>query len=115
MKIKIKKHDIELQYCMRMYLKYEERTGHGLTFDNMTSYTNVIELLYCAIAATLEHKKYRKLGLTLTWDEFLDWTDEQNNNKVMNDFNQWLLNVIQSQQDSVSDDEQQSDDTQDPN
>lgn len=100
MKITIKDHEIELQYCMRMYIKYEERTGKSVSFDGMSSYTGITDLMYCAIAATLEHKKYRDLGLTLSYDEFLDWTDDQNGNKLLEEFNKWLLDVVKSQNDT---------------
>lgn len=100
MKIKIQDHEIELQYCMRMYLKYEERAGKSISFEGMTSFTGISELLYCAIAATLEHVKYRDLGLTMTWEEFLDWTDTQNSNKLIEDFNAWLVEINQAQRDS---------------
>lgn len=117
MKIKIKNKEIELQYCMRMYLKYEQRTGKSISFEGMSSYTGIIELLYCAIAATLEHKKYRKLGLSLTWEEFLDWTDEQTQTKLLEEFNHWLVDVMQSQQDSatVNDDTENNETQHDPN
>ena len=114
MKVKIKEHEIELQYCMRMYLKYEERTGKSISFDGMSSFTGITELLYCAISATLEHKKYRNLGLSLTWEEFLDWTDEQNGNKVMDEFNKWLIEVMQAQSDS-SNDKNKKKEKRDPN
>lgn len=114
MKINIKEHEIELQYCMRMYLKYEERTGKSISFDGMTSYTGITELLYCAISATLEHKKYRDLGLSLTWEEFLDWTDDQNGNSVMEQFNKWLIDVMQAQSDS-SDKNKAKKEERDPN
>jgi len=100
MKINIKDHEIELQYCMRMYLKYEQRTGKSISFEGMTSYTGITDLLYCVIAATLEHKKYRDLGITLTYEEFLDWTDEQNGTQLMNDFNKWLVDVMKSNADT---------------
>lgn len=114
MKIQIKDHEIELQYCMRMYLKYEQRTGKSISFDGMTSYTGIMDLLYCAIAATLEHKKYRDLGLSLTYEEFLDWTDDQQGNKILDDFNKWLIDVMAAQADNKPENEEKEG-TVDPN
>lgn len=115
MKINIKDHEIELQYCMRMYIKYEERTGKSVSFDGMSSYTGITDLMYCAIAATLEHKKYRDLGLTLSYEEFLDWTDDQNGNKLLEDFNKWLIDIVKSQNDTKGEVETEDSAEVDPN
>ena len=101
MKIKIKDHEIELQYCQRMYLKYEARTGKSLSFEDLTTFTGISDFLYCIIAATLEHVKYRNLGLTLTWEEFLDWTDTQNPNDILKKFNEWFMEMNRAQNESL--------------
>ena len=114
MKVKIKGKEIELHYGPRMYLKYEERTKKSVSFEGLSSFTGIIELLYCAITGTLEHRKYKDLNITLTWEEFLDWLDDQNPNGIMSEFNEWLMNIMQAQSDSTSKDKEEVEER-DPN
>lgn len=105
MKIKIKDKDLELHYSMRMYILYENITGKSLSFENMSSYTSLIVLFYSAIVATIQRNH---INMTISYDEFMDWLDEQNGATIMKDFSDWftscLTNNISLQDDTVEED-----------
>lgn len=115
MRVNIKGHDIELQYCMRMYIKYEERTKESMTYLKAGSFSSMIELLYCAITAALENKKYRDLNLSLTWEEFLDWTDDQHPTLITNDFSNWLNEATKVQSEFINNKDKEGQSESDPN
>lgn len=91
MTIKIDGKEIELRYSMRMYILYENITGKSLNFEEMTSYTTVMTLLYCAILGTMQKNKQE---LTLTYNEFLDWIDD-NGMDIIPEFAKWFLHQIE--------------------
>lgn len=105
MKITIKNKELELHYSMRMYILYENITGKSLSFENMSSYTSLIVLFYCAIIATIQRNR---IDMTISYDEFMDWLDEQNGATIMKDFSDWftacLTNNIALQDDTVEED-----------
>lgn len=105
MKIKIKNKEIELHYSMRMYILYENITGKSLSFENMSSYTSLIVLFYSAIVATIQRNH---INMTISYDEFMDWLDEQNGATIMKDFSDWftssVTNNIALQDDTIEDD-----------
>ena len=96
MKINIKDIDLELHYSMRMYILYENILGKALNFENASSYTSVIVLFYSAIMATIQHKK---LDITLTYDEYMDWLDEQNAQELLAEFSSWFASHITTNSD----------------
>ena len=96
MKINIKDIDLELHYSMRMYILYENILGKALNFENASSYTSVIVLFYSAIMATIQHKK---LDITLTYDEYMDWLDEQNAQEILAEFSSWFASHITTNSD----------------
>lgn len=90
MKITIKGHDIDLHYSMRIYIIYEQLTNQSLIgLDG--SYTTLINLMYSAILATLQHDKQT---LDVEYDDFIDWLDSQDSSKVLSDFANWFAKVI---------------------
>ena len=95
MNIKIKDNDITLHYSVRMYIIFENITGGSLDFSNLTSYTNIINLLYSVIIGTLQYNKKQ----LIEYGEFLDWLDEQDTNKVLAEFGQWLADNMKIQSD----------------
>ena len=96
MKINIKDIDLELHYSMRMYILYENILGKALNFENASSYTSVIVLFYSAIMASIQHKK---LDITLTYDEYMDWLDEQNAQELLAEFSSWFASHITTNSD----------------
>lgn len=101
MKITIKDQEIELIYCQRIYLKYEEMYKKSLNIEDLSSYTATADLFYCTIIATLEHKSNRdKYNITFTKEDFLDWYDD-NATILTHDFTQWFFNEVQEQMDKL--------------
>lgn len=96
MKINIKDIDLELHYSMRMYILYENILGKALNFENASSYTSVIVLFYSAIMASIQSKK---LDITLTYDEYMDWLDEQNAQELLAEFSSWFASHVMTNSD----------------
>lgn len=112
MKITIKGHEIELIYCMRVMTKYEEETGHSVSYETLAnSYTTIETLFYCAILGTLEHKKYRnKIDVTLTKEEFKDMLDEDDGFKLTREFSQWFIEHVNAQLQQITEEANKTDD-----
>ena len=103
MKIKIKDHEIELIYCERMMIKFENMYKHTFTMDELTSRNAMADLIYCSVCAAIEHHSQRDkhVGFTLTRDEFDDWYDD-NSTIVTYDFTQWFTKEVQAQMDKLN-------------
>lgn len=87
MKINIKDKEIELKKTFRSYVIYESITDKVFAPKTMS---DVITYFYCVVLAS-------DRNLELTFDEFIDWLDENDN--ALNDFEQWLtkINEVDSQ------------------
>lgn len=87
MKINIKDKEIELKKTFRSYVIYESITDKVFAPKTMS---DVITYFYCVVLAS-------DRNLELTFDEFIDWLDE--NEDALNDFEQWLtkINEVDSQ------------------
>ena len=81
---------------MRIHILYENIMGKGLGFEQMQSYSAVISLYYAAIVASLQ---YHKRDSNVTYDEFIDWLDE--NNTTMKEFTEWFIKCMTAQADKV--------------
>ena len=91
MKIKIKNQELELAYSMRTYILFENIQGQSLSFENLNSYTSLIVLFYSAIVATIQK---RKLDITLSYDEFIDWLDDNNGENMIKEFSNWFTTQL---------------------
>lgn len=99
MKITIKNREIELHYSLRILINYEEITGKSLDFSDMNSVSNLIKLFYSAVIASLQ---YNRQPLDVTWEEFLDFMDEQGNYNLLKDFGEWYTNTMLASMDLES-------------
>ena len=103
MKINIKNQEIELTYSMRIYILFENITNKSLSFEVMQSYTSLIVLFYSSVLASIQKQK---LNLTISYDEFMDWLDENNGEQMIKEFSTWftacLTNNIALQQNEES-------------
>lgn len=97
MKINFRGQDLELHYGMRIYIIYENIMGKGLGFDELQSYTAVISLFYAALVATLQ---YNKLDSNVTYDEFINWLDEDSGVRIQ-EFTNWFVSCVNAQADKV--------------
>ena len=91
MKINIKNQELELAYTMRTYILFENIQGQSLSFENLNSYTSLIVLFYSAIVATIQK---RKLDISISYDEFIDWLDENNGENMIKEFSEWFTTQL---------------------
>lgn len=86
MQITINEKKIQLKKTFRSLIAYE--SAMGKTF-NPTTITESIMYFYCVIIAS-------DMELELTYDEFMDWLDD--NPTALQDFTEWLIeqNTIES-------------------
>ena len=91
MKINIKNQELELAYTMRTYILFENIQGQSLSFENLNSYTSLIVLFYSAIVATIQK---RKLDITISYDEFIDWLDDNNGENMIKEFSEWFTTQL---------------------
>ena len=87
MKIKIQEKEIELKKTFRSYIIFESITDKIFAPKTMS---DVVTYFYSVVLAS-------DRNLELTFDEFIDWLDE--NEDALNDFEQWLtkINEVDSQ------------------
>lgn len=79
MEITIKNKTIKLKKTFRSLIAYESATGKAF---NPKTVTESIMYFYCVIIAS-------DMELELTYDEFMDWLDD--NPTALQDFTQWLI------------------------
>lgn len=79
MEITIKDKTIKLKRTFRSLIAYESATGKAF---NPKTVTESIMYFYCVIIAS-------DMELELTYDEFMDWLD--NNPPALQGFTQWLI------------------------
>lgn len=97
MKIIFREKELELHYSMRIYIIYENIMGTNVDPNDMKSYTSIISLFYAALVASLQ---YHKMDSNVTYDEFIDWLDDNAQSKI-NEFSEWFVKSIIAQQDKV--------------
>lgn len=100
MKVNIKGKEFELHYSMRMYILYENIMGKSLSNGVQGTTTSMIVLMYCAILASIQ---YHKLNISLSYDDFMDWLDEQDAS-VFADFGKWFTDAVEAYSSVKSDD-----------
>lgn len=81
MKINIKDKEIELKKTFRSYIIFESITEKIFAPKTMS---DVATYFYSVVLAS-------DRNLELTFDEFIDWLDENEN--ALNDFEQWLTEI----------------------
>lgn len=93
MKVKIHDLELDLHYSMRMMIIYENITGENIDFTNMQSIKQLTSLFLSCILASA---KKNKIDLQLTYDEFMDWIDDNGGYKLLNEFATWLAGEIKA-------------------
>ena len=96
--LKIKDKEVTLKYSMRSLMLYENIQNKSFA---PSSTTDVLVFMYCVIMGSDKN-------LSLTFDEFLDFVDEDQS--VVIRFSEWLTEEINKQNTLSSyDDEEESD------
>lgn len=93
MKVTIKDKTFELHYSMRMMIIYENITGENFDFTNMQSLKQVTTLFLSCILASA---KKIGLDLQLTYEDFMDWLDDNGGYELLNEFALWLAKDIEA-------------------
>ena len=91
MKIKIKNHDLELHYSLRILVNYEELTGKSLDFNDMNNFSSLIKLFYATVVASLQ---YSRQELDVTYEDFYDYIDNNGNFTLLKEFGDWFAQVF---------------------
>ena len=81
MKINIKDKEIELKKTFRSYVIYESITDKIFAPKTMS---DIINYFYSVVLDSYK-------DMNITFDEFIDWLDENEN--ALNDFEQWLTKI----------------------
>ena len=82
MKVTINDREIELKYSFRSMMIYEKIAGVSF---NPRGVTEIMIYFYSTLLASDKE-------LTLTFDDFVDWVDE--NPKSLNDFSEWVQSTL---------------------
>lgn len=93
MKVSINNKELELRYSMRIYIIYEAMMDKSIEPQDFDKTTNVITLLYATILATMQ---YNRESEKLSWDDFMDWVDEQGP-QILFDFATWFSKTVEAQ------------------
>lgn len=89
MNIKIKNINLELQYTSRAFIHFEDMTGNSYDPNNMIGTKNQVIMFLCFILGSIEKQK---LNITFTWDEYLDFLDDNNDYMILIEFANWFNN-----------------------
>lgn len=91
MKVNIKGREIELHYSMRIHILYENVMNQSLSaVQNKT--TSLVVLMYCAIVASIQKAR---LDLPLSYEDFMDWIDEQGPD-IFSEFSKWFTESVEA-------------------
>lgn len=94
MKINIKGKELELCFSIRTNIMYENVMGESLDWSQLNNVTKITQLFYCVILATMQKNK---MPLDLTWDEYIEWIDDNGGYSCLNDFAIWLTHYLEVQ------------------
>lgn len=90
MKINIKGKELELHYSMRIHILYENIMNQSLSAVQGNT-TSLVVLMYCAIMASIQKVR---MNLTVSYDEFMDWLDEQKPD-IFGEFSKWFAESVE--------------------
>ena len=94
MKVKINDQEIELVYSMRAFVIYENIAGDSLDFSNFKSLKQLTTTFLAFVYASAQ-----KQGININWtyDDYMNWLDDNNGYTILNEFALWLADQIQAQ------------------
>lgn len=96
--VKIKDKEFELRYSMRGYILYENIIGKSINFDDFKNQQNLIALCYAFVISSAQ---YHKIDIHFTYDEFIDWIDEQGGLEFCHSFATWFFEASTAQHNLV--------------
>jgi len=96
MKLKLKQGDVELHYSLRAMCIYEEITGKSLNLEDINSLSSIVNLFYSNVLASMQ---YAGLELTLTYNDFWNYLDDNNGPELIKEFSEWYMEHLKAQAD----------------
>lgn len=94
MKIKINNYDFDLKYSIRTNILYENTTNESLDYSKLERMDVVTLLFYCNVLGNIQ-AIYKTVELS--WDDFLNWLDDNGGIVKLNEYATWLAEQIQLQ------------------
>lgn len=98
MKVKYKDKEIDLHYCHRIYVIFENLMSQEDEDLNPNSQTAQTKLVYAALQASL---KYHKIDDILTYDDIENFIDDNGNMVFMAKFNEWFTKQAEAETELV--------------
>lgn len=98
MKVKYKDKELDLHYCHRIYVIFENLMSQEDEDISPNSQTAQTKLVYAALQATL---KYHKIDEIVSYDELEDFIDENGNMVFMAKFNEWFTQQAEAETELV--------------
>lgn len=92
--VNIKGQEIDLRYTLRTNVLYETIMGKALDYTALEQITVVGTLFYANILATLQANK---IEMNISYDEYMDWLDQNNGLQKLNEYATWLSEQLQMQ------------------
>lgn len=96
MKIHLKQGEVELHYSMRSFVIYEEITGKSLNLEDINSLSAIVNLFYANVLASMQ---YAGMELTLTYNDFWNYLDDNNGPELIRQFSEWYMEHLKAQAD----------------
>ena len=98
MTVKYKDKDLELHYCHRIYVIFENLMSQEDEDISPNSQTAQTKLVYAALQASL---KYHKIDDVVTYDELENFIDDNGNMVFMAKFNEWFTQCAEAETELV--------------
>ena len=80
---------MDLHWSYRVHILFENATGY--TIDKIKSSSDMNMLFYCVFIATLQ---YNHIDEIVTSVDFMNWVDDNGNDKLFIEFNDWFLKIM---------------------
>lgn len=96
MKVKVNGKDMEMHYSMRSMVIYEEITGRSLNLEDINSLSAIVNLFYANVLASMQ---YNDMELTLSYNDFWNYLDENNGPELIKEFSEWYMEHLKAQAD----------------
>ena len=93
MTVTVQNKEIVLEYTMRLHLVYENITGESVNFENMASMKQLTTMLLATIIASAQKQH---IDINFTYDDYMNWLDDNGGYAVINDFAIWFSKELQA-------------------
>lgn len=88
MEVKISDKTINLKLSIRTYIYYENITNKAFELKDLSNFVNLITFFYSII---LSSAKKEDIDFNMTYEEFIEWIDENGGEFLLVDFVNWFV------------------------